>query len=378
MFDTIIVGLGAMGSATLFELAKRGAKVLGLEQFTSPNTNGSTHGESRIIRQAYFEGAFYVPLLLRAYNLWDELERLSGQQLFMPTGGLFFGEETSEVVKGSIRSAQSYNLPHEVLSGKEIRKRFSPIVVPDNFIGLFEKSAGVLAPEKCVSTFRSLATNLGANIHDDEAVTGWETSDSHVEVHTTKNSYKARSLVLTPGAWLPHLSNGLNLPLEVRRLTLFWFEPVEGMHSFQPDRFPIYIGSSPEAWEFYGFPAMNKASTDVKVAFHNRSFPADPNAVDRVVSSHEESAMREVLQRYLPQLNGSLKRTATCLYTLTPDEHFIIDHHPSSKRVVVASCCSGHGFKFASAIGEALACLSMDEMPPIDIAPFNLSRIRAE
>jgi sarcosine oxidase len=376
MFDSIVVGLGAMGSATLFELAKRGLKVLGLEQFTSPNNSGSTHGESRIIRQAYFKGTFYVPLILRAYKLWNELEQLSGQQLFTKTGGLFVGEENSEVVKGSIRSADQYNLPHEILSGKDIRKRFPPILVPDNFKGLFENAAGVLSPEKCVTAFRSLATSNGANIHDNEEVIGWKASDSHVEVHTTKSSYKTRSLVLVPGAWLPQLTNGFDLPLTVQRLTLFWFEPVGGMAPFQPDRFPIYICKTPENLEFYGFPAMDKESSDVKVAFHNISLPTDPNAVNRTVSPDEVDTMREALEKYLPQLNGPLKRTATCLYTTTPDEHFIIDRHPSSKRVVLASCCSGHGFKFSSAIGEALACLAMDEMPPIDMAPFKLNRFQ--
>ena len=372
MFDAIVVGLGAMGSATLFELAKRGANVLGIERFTSPHDFGSTHGESRIIRQAYFEGALYVPLVQHATKLWSELEQLSGQTLFLRTGGLFLGKETCELVRGSIRSVEQYGLPHQVLTGSEIRDRFPPIRANDDFIGLFEPAAGVLLPERCVSVFRSLAIERGAEIHDNEEVLGWDASEGEVEIHMADQSYRARSLVLTPGAWLPSLLHGLDLRLAVQRLTMFWFEPTTGIAPLSPDRFPVYVCEAEEGPIFYGFPALGEPSDGVKVAFHDVSFPTDPNAVDRTVSPEEEEMMRETLRCYLPSLDGRLRRTATCLYTMTPDKQFVIDRHPISNRVILASCCSGHGFKFAPAIGEALACLVLEEDPPIDVSAFKL------
>ena len=374
MYDAIVVGLGAMGSATLFELAKRGKKVLGIEKFCSPHSNGSTHGESRIIRQAYFEGENYVPLVLRAYELWHELEREAGERLLTPTGGLFFGKEDSTIVAGSIRTAKARGLKHEVLDAAEIMRRFPCFQLPPDFVGLYESAAGVLNPEQCVSLLRSFAVRRGAEIRDNQAVLDWNDCGDGVEVRTDVGTIRAKSLVLTPGAWISELSKGLSLPLEVRRLTMFWFAPTSGVELFQPERFPIYICDDPPQRDFYGFPAMNGETGGAKIAFHLVSRAAEPDCVDRNVAQEEVEEMRETVRRFLPTLNGPLLRTATCLYTNTPDRKFIIDRHPLSKRVTVASCCSGHGFKFASAIGETLAHLALDTPPPVDVSGFCLDR----
>jgi sarcosine oxidase len=373
--DALILGLGAMGSATLWTLAKRGLKVAGVERFASPHPHGSTHGESRIIRMAYAEGEFYVPLLRRAYERWAELERDTQESLLLQTGGVFFGPPDSSTVRGSAASAAHHGLPHERLSHAQLKARAPWLRLDDDpsFEGLYEPVAGVLPPERGVAAMLREAQRLGAHLYPHTQALSWEADARGVTLHTSAGPLRASRLILTPGAWLPSLLHGLTLPLEVHRLTMFWFDPPGGVEPFSPDRFPIYIGKTHEGATFYGFPAVNGPEGGVKVAFHNPTLRVHPDAVDREVQPHEVEAMRAALRRYLPSLDGPLRKTATCLYTSTPDERFIMDVHPASPRVVVGSCCSGHGFKFTPAVGEVLACLALGEEPPVPIAPFRLA-----
>jgi sarcosine oxidase len=378
-FDVIVVGLGAMGGAATYQLARRGRRVLGLERYTAAHDKGSSHGRSRIIRQAYMESPAYVPLLLRAYELWAELERESGQRLLTLTGGLMIGPPGSAVVAGSIRSAQEHSLPHEILDAAEIKRRFPPFTPGPDVVALYEQRSGMLDPEASVGAFLDRAARLGATLQFEEPVLAWEAAASgdRVRVTTARATYEAARLVIAPGAWAPELLAELALPLTVERQVLYWFEPRGPAAPFLPDRFPIYIWEVHPDVDFYGFPAQDGPPGGVKVAFYRAGGVASqctPETIDRSVHPAEVERMRECLAACIPSLNGELRAALTCMYTNTPDQHFAIGLHPRRPQVVVASPCSGHGFKFASVVGEILADLAIDGATRHPIGLFDLGR----
>jgi sarcosine oxidase len=371
-FDVIVVGLGGMGSAAAAHASARGKRVLGIEQFQPAHDQGSSHGRSRVIRLAYFEHPAYVPLLRRAYELWRRLESLTGRHLLQITGGLMIGSPDCEVVSGSLRSAREHGLEHELLDAAEIQKRFSPFTPGPGTVALFETEAGVVFPEDAIRAHLDLAADNGAHLHFDERVDDWQVGSSGaIEVRTSHGRYETERLVLAPGPWASSLFKMPSLPLEVEPQQLHWFEPAGGALPFAPDRFPIYIwdlgaggagGAGKESIQFYGFPA--DADGRVKVAFFRSKVKG-------------EEAMREALRPHLPALaEGRLVETVHCKYTLTPDQHFVIGLHPQHPGVVIASPCSGHGYKFASVIGEILADLAIDGATrhPIDL--FDPKRFR--
>lgn len=364
-----------MGSAAAAQLAARGQRVLGLEQFDFAHDRGSSHGASRVIRLAYFEHPSYVPLLLRAYELWTQLEHDTNRSLLTLTGGLMVGRPESEVVSGSLCSAETHGLPYEMLNSAEIRRRFPPLTPADGDVALYETRAGVLRAEASVHAFQERATLHGADLRSRERVLGWlaKPDEGGVVVQTTQETFEARHLVLTPGAWASAMFDLPALPLTVERQVLFWFAPVGGVSIFAPGRFPIYIWDIGNETQFYGFPSIVGPPFGVKVAFFRSS--ADnvvlPDAVNRTVSTEEVEAMRAVLASRLPSVaTGGLVQTVTCLYTLTPDHHFVVGRHPVHSQVTIASPCSGHGFKFASVIGEIIAELAIDGTTRHDISLF--------
>jgi sarcosine oxidase len=377
-FDIIIVGLGAMGSAAASQLAGRGARVLGLERYTPAHQQGSSHGRSRIIRQAYFEHPAYVPLLLRAYELWEQLERDAGRRLLTITGGLMIGSPDSPVVTGSIRSAQEHSLPYEVLDATEISRRFPPFKPASEVVALYETRAGVLDPEECIRAQLEQASRRGATLHFEEPALAWEAASSgdRVRVSTAHSTYEAERLVLAAGAWAPTLLADLGLPLAPERQVLYWFEPAGGVEPFLPDRFPIWIWEVAPDLDLYGFPTQDGPPGGVKVAFYRigEGGTCTPKTIDRVVHPAEIERMRAALAASLPALNGELRATLTCMYTNTPDQHFVIGAHPRHPQVVIASPCSGHGFKFASVIGEILADLALDGATRHPIGLFDVGR----
>jgi sarcosine oxidase len=377
-FDVIIIGLGAMGSAAASHLAERGARVLGLERYTPAHDQGSSHGRSRIIRQAYLEHPAYVPLLLRAYELWERLERDAGRRLLTLTGGLMIGSPDSPVVTGSIRSAQEHNLPYEMLDAAEIRRRFPPFNPGPEVVALYETRAGVLDPEECIRAQLELAARRGATLHFEEPARAWEAapSGSRVRVTTAHGVYEAARLVVAAGAWAPTLLADLGLPLAVERQVLYWFEPLGDAQLFQPDRFPIWIWEVRPGLDLYGFPAQDGPPGGVKVAFYRTGDEGTctPDTIDRSVRSEEIGRMRAALAACMPALNGELRATLTCMYTNTPDQHFVIGAHPRHPQVVIASPCSGHGFKFASVVGEILADLALDGATRHPIGLFDIGR----
>jgi len=362
-FDSIVVGLGGMGSAAAAHLAARGQRVLGLEQFQPAHSQGSSHGRSRVIRLAYFEHPAYVPLLRRAFELWRRLETDTGRRLLQVTGGLMIGTPDSEVVSGSLRSAEEHGLAHEMLDAAGLHRRFPAFTPGPGTVAFHEREAGVLFPEEAIRAHLDVAVDHGAQVHFDEPVADWRiTPAGTVEVTTSRGRYEAGQLVLAPGPWASQVFKLPDLPLTVEPQVLYWFEPSGGPALFLPERFPIYIWDLGDGAQFYGFPADDDGR--VKVAFFR-------------TKNGDEPSLRAALAPSVPALAaGSLVETASCRYTLTPDHHFVIGRHPRHAQVVIASPCSGHGYKFASVVGEILADLAIAGGTRHPIELFSPSRFR--
>ena len=373
-FDVIILGLGAMGSAAAQHIARRGRRVLGLDQFTPPHDRGSSHGGSRIIRQAYFEGPDYIPLVLRAYELWHDLELEAGTRLIHTTGGLVLGHEDRELVRRTIASARQHRIPIEVLGPAELTRRFPAFQPLPDDIGVYEQLAGYLIPEDCIRAQLNSAKSAGAELHFDEKVFSWTPHPGHVEVQTAQGSYIARHLVITAGPWASELLHS-GSPLRVTRQVTAWIQPTGGIDPFLPGRFPIFIAEDPAgSYATYGFPAIDGPRGGIKVAIHGSQVECTPETADRAIHASDIAQIMGGLRQRLPSVNGELIHAKTCLYTMTPDEHFIIGAHPRVPSCTIACGFSGHGFKFAPAVGEILADLSINGSTGHSIAMFSPSR----
>jgi sarcosine oxidase len=369
-YDVGIVGLGAMGSMAALELARRGRKVIGFDRFHPPHAFGSSHGKSRIIREAYFEHPQYVPIVRYAWEKWLALERDSGRALLTPTGGLMIGRPESTLVAGARRSALEHGLPFEELSAAQVRSRFPMFEVGEDEVGIYEERAGVLFPEAAIEAALDLAAQAGAELFFDEPVTMWNAGEA-ITVRSGVRRTSVDRLILSAGAWMAGDLPRTPLGLTTARQTLFWFSPVGDPSLLGPRRMPIFIWEWAPGEMFYGFPDFGDG---VKVAIHHQGEPADPDHLRRTVYPGEADRLRAVLATHAPAFNGPLKEGVACLYTNTDDGDFIIDRHPDDPRVVLASPCSGHGFKFATAIGEVLADLVEEKPPRFDLSPFRLSR----
>ena len=373
-YDVIVLGLGGMGSAAAYHLARRGVRVLGLERFGPAHDQGSSHGDSRIIRQAYYEDPSYVPLLRRAFELWAELEpEVPGGNMSL-TGGLLIGRPDSRIIVGSRRSVQEWSLPHEILSPSDVAERFPTFRLAEDEIALYEPNAGFVRPERTVAAHIDLARRAGATLRFGEIVRGWHADQGGdgVTVTTDAGTVTAGRLVIAPGAWAPQLLPGI--PLVVERQVMYWFDPVGGAESYSPARHPVYIGVNAEGREFYGFPATDGTDAGAKVAFFRQRDECTADTIDRQVRPAEVTEMAEFIRRWLPTLPGRLLRAATCLYTCTPDEHFVVGVHPEHRQVAIACGFSGHGFKFVPVIGEILADLATDGATRHGIGLFDPTR----
>jgi sarcosine oxidase len=376
MYDVIVAGLGGMGSAAAYHLAARGKRVLGLERHTPAHDKGSSHGQSRIIRLAYSEDPSYVPLVRRAYELWERLERETGEDLMTITGGLMIGPPGSKYFEGSKKSAERYDLPHEVLDADELKSRYPVFRPTPDTVALFEERAGFLRPEACVRAHLDRAASLGADLRFVEEIVTWEPTRSGVLVETASGTYEAERMVVSVGAWAPKLLADLGLPLEVTRQLLFWFDPKGGIEPFLPDRFPIFIWEPADGNSFYAIPAHDGPAGGVKVAFFRADGkPANPETIDREVHGEEVEFIRGYLARYIPSLDGEFLSAKTCMYTNTPDEHFVISTHPQHPQVAIAAGFSGHGYKFCSVVGETLADLVTEGETDHPIDLFSPSRL---
>ena len=371
-YDVIVIGLGAMGSAACYHLAGRGARVLGLEKFDIPHGNGSSHGFTRMIRMAYREHPDYVPLVKSAFSLWRELEAESGQKLMQVTGGLYMGPIDGIYVGGALASAKKHTLPFELLDRSTIGRRYPQFEVPDNFVGMLEKNAGFIRPEKAVATHAGLALRRGAELHGQEPVIGWSADESGVEVVTERGSYRADQAIFCGGAWTDRLVRDLGIPLRVSRQVLGWVWPKKP-EAFEFGRIPVWAIDNLDGSNHYGFP-MTADSPGLKVA-HNAAGPTtDPDIVGRSPMPGDEETFRGMLQKRIPDADGPLLSLRICLYTNTPDRYFIVDRHPHHSRVVLACGFSGHGFKFATVIGQILADLTTKGKTEHSIDFLGLSR----
>ena len=370
-YDVIVLGVGGMGSATCFELARRGRRVLGLEQFPLVHDRGSSHGQTRIIRTAYYEHPNYVPLLRRAFERWYELERLRGTHLLTECGCMSLGRPECAVVAGVRESAATHGLSIDVLDPQNLRDRFPQFRFDDSYIGVLEHQAGFLYVEECVRAHIEAARACGATIHAEEPVLSWHANGNAITVTTSKGIHHAAKLVITAGPWAMQLLAQYGTNLRVMRQTLLWFSTTDD-RAFQRDRFPIYLAESPEG-QFYGLPVIDGFGH--KVARHYGAPElTTPDQIDRQPQADDEVPVRAFLNAHLPQVNGPLRKAQTCIYTLTPDRHFIIDVHPEFPKVAFAAGFSGHGFKFASVVGEVLADLADEGKTKLPIEMFWLGR----
>jgi sarcosine oxidase len=386
-FDTIVVGLGAMGSAAVYQLAKRGNKALGLDRFSPPHDNGASHGESRIIRQAIGEGEEYVPLVLRSYELWREIEKTTGSELLTITGGLTLESRNNEAVMHgrrdfldqAIRCAAKFDIRHEILETADIRKRYPQFAVTDER-AYFEYETGFLRPELCIDAQLRLARKHGAVVQTNETVVSVESrADSGVTVKTSHGTYYAEKVIITAGPWIARFLPPAYAQLfKVYRQVMYWFDIREDCRSaFEPPGFPIFIWIFARGSEFgfYGFPTLDGKT--IKVATEQFTAITDPDYVQRAVSMEEEQAMyKDYVQGRLPGISDQCVAAASCLYTVTPDSNFVIDVHPDNERIIIASPCSGHGFKHSAAIGEALAEQVIDGRSKIDLSSFSMKRFK--
>jgi sarcosine oxidase len=386
-FETIVLGLGAMGSSTACHLARRGNRVLGIDRFSPPHAFGSTHGDTRITRLAIGEGEHYTPLALRSHELWRELERETGASLMTCNGGIVISSAAKTSINhvenffaNTVAAARRFGIEHELLDAPAIRRRFPAFNIADDEYGYFEPSAGFVRPEACVAAHLAVAQGLGATLRCDEIVRGFDISDGAVTVTTEKGAYRADRLIVTAGAWLPGLvGSEVARHFTVYRQTLFWFDVAGPLTPFLPENFPIFIWELQDRKQgIYGFPAIDGASGGVKIGAEHYDATTSAEAIDRAVKQVEIDLMRErFVAPFLPGLGNRCVRSAVCLYTVTPDFGFVIDRHPASERVLIASPCSGHGFKHSAAIGEALAQIVVDGESRLDLSSFRLDRFSA-
>ncbi len=372
-YDVIIAGLGAMGSATAYHLAARGRRVLGLDRFAPGHAMGSSHGDSRIIREMYFEHPLYVPLVQRAYELWTALERDAGAPLMTLNGGLMIGPPDGMLVRGTLRSAAEHRLPCELLEPREVAARFPAFDLAEGLVAVHDPRAGYLRPQACVDAHLGLAARHGAELRHEEPVLAWEADGDGVRVRTAGGSYTAGRLVLTAGAWMRELLPEVDLPLSVERQVVWWFDPSAADGRYDPAQCPIYAWEHTEGFIGYGFPRLERG---MKAALmHQGELSPHPDGVRRTIGADEVEPLRAALGQMLPGVaTAPVRESAVCLFTNTPDADFAIGFHPIHPQVLVSSPCSGHGFKFASAIGELHADLLTEGHSRFDLAPFRLDR----
>lgn len=381
--ECVVLGLGAMGSAAAFQLARRGRDVLAIDQFSPPHIFGSSNGETRITRCAIGEAPYYSPLALRSHEIWREIEAETGDSLLTVTGGLILSSpdrtarlHVDDFFANTLAAARRFSIAHELLDTREIRRRFPQFLIREGEQGYFELGAGFLRPEACVAAQLQLAKRFGAEIRTNERALGFEPLADEVLVHTVRQTIRTKKLILCAGPWLPQLIGPhYSAPFRILRQVLFWFG-VEDVRAYGAGRCPVYI------WELrgpdqaiYGFPAIDGPSGGIKIATQQYENTTTPDSVERDVSPAEIAAMHRLIWPFFAGLTGQCIKAVTCLYTQTPDSGFVICPHPDSDRVIIASPCSGHGFKHSAAIGELLADIATGARPRIDLSPFSLFRL---
>jgi sarcosine oxidase len=372
-YDVIVIGVGGMGSAACYHIARRGRSVLGLEQFNIPHDLGSSHGVNRIIRLAYAEDPRYVPLLRRAYELWRGLEERAGERLLVITGGVDAGAEDSATITGCLRSCREHNLPHEQLDAASLGRRFPGYRLPKEMIAVYQPDGGFVMSERAIVAHVTAAQSLGADIRACERVTGWAVEGGGVEVLTDRGRYQADRLVITAGPWAGKAVPALAPLLTPERQALIWTQPLRPEY-FRLGAFPVFNMEAPEG-RFYGFPVYGIPGFKFG-RYHHLLQRADPDDMDRNCHREDEEILRQGIRRYFPDADGPTMSLKTCLFTNTGDEHFILDLHPEFPEVSLAAGFSGHGFKFCSVVGEIMADFAIEGGCERDLSLFRLGGLR--
>ena len=350
-----VIGGGVMGAATSWRLAKRGVDVVCFDRHSPPHALGSSHGESRIIRSAYFEGSYYVPLLQEVFPMWRELETLSGMRLLTMTGALYIGQPSAEAVVGAEASAKAHGLDVEMLDAAAVHRRYPGHVLRDDEVAVLDRQAGFLNPEGVVTAMLRLAPDVRRD---------------HRIGSVEKLLAEFDSVVVAAGPWTPELLDWM--PLRIERQVHAWFSISRDADWFSPDRFPVFIRQSEQFGDVYGFPTLDGVS--VKVGRHHAGDFTDPDHIRRRVDEGDVDPLRLMTATFMRGVSGHVTRTITCMYSNTPDHDFVIDFSPHDKRVLVLSPCSGHGFKFAPVIGDIAADLVCDGKTKRDISRFSAAR----
>lgn len=385
--DVIVIGLGAMGSAACYQLAKRGASVIGIDRYSPPHSLGSTHGDTRVTRQAIGEGEHFVPFALRSYEIWREIESRTGGDLLTVTGGLIMSDSSgghelhgnTDFIETTIGAAIKFGIEHRVISAQEITEIFPQFICSGNEFGYFENEMGFLRPELCVETQLKLAKELGATLELNERVTRIDDTGVGVNVVTTDGTYSAGKVIVSAGPWVGEFIEDVpNDLFKVYRQVLHWFDVSDAYEKYTPGNFPVFIWKFGR-WKddyFYGFPAIDGAAGGVKVATETFLAPTSPDSADRQVSPKEQAAMfRNYVEGRLRGVGDRCIRSTVCLYTVTPDSNFVVDR--LDENIILASPCSGHGFKHSAAIGETLAELALTGSSTLDISRFSLKQYAA-
>jgi sarcosine oxidase len=368
----IVVGVGGIGSAAVYQLARRGKRVLGLEQFDIPHDQGSSHGVNRIFRLAYYEDPSYVPLMRRALELWRELEGSGGEQLVYVTGSIDAGPAEGEVFSGSLESCRIHGLEHEVLDDRELATRFPGYRLPPGFRAVFQRDGGFVLSERAIVAHVLAAVAAGAEVRAREAVRAWlPTAAGGVRVESDRGTYEAGAVVVTAGAWAAHLIPALATLAVPERQVLGWFQPLRP-ELFTTERFPVFNLEVDEG-RYYGFPVFGIPGFKIG-RYHHRHEVADPGRLDRSITGDDETVLRSAVSRYFPDADGATMALKACMFTNSPDEHFVVDTVPGYPQAYVAAGFSGHGYKFASAVGEIMADLAIDGETGHDLSLFRLAR----
>ena len=370
-FDVIVIGVGGFGSGAFYHLAKRGARVLGLDQFGIAHDRGSSHGETRIIRKAYFEHPNYVPLAKEAYELWRDLEAETAKELMRLSGVLLAGPPTGQAVSGAKTSASQHGLLLEEFTAKDATNRFPGLDFDEEFSVVYEPDAGYLHVEKCVEAHITAAQKCGAILKTQETVLDWSSDNQTVKVRTDRNHYEAAGLVITAGPWALKMLGALSLPLKVLRKPVFWAKVNEKLQKTIPS-WPCFLFELPEG-VFYGLPGLDGLS--LKLAEHTGGQVLDdPQNATREILAEDRQAIEGFIRQCVPAARPVFQNHSVCFYTMTPDQHFIVDRHPATENVVFGAGFSGHGFKFTSVIGKALAEMILDGSTSLPVGFLSLSR----
>ena len=375
MYDCIVIGLGGMGSASLFELSSKGQNVLGIEQFDIGHDKGSSHGLSRIIRLAYWEGIEYVPLVLRAHDRWIELEKTYNEKLLNITGALDIGLESSETISGSLKACREFDIPHEIFTSTELSKKFPAYLLPEEYSSVFQKDGGFLVPESCINLYVNESINNGADVKQNCKVLGWESDGNIVTVSTSDGNFKTKKLVITAGAWTGILQDEMSRFLTPERQVVSWFKP-ESPEYYNSDQFPVFNMEVPEG-RYYGFPIHHYEGIKIGRYGHLKE-NINPDSISREITDLDIATLRVPMEKYFQPTNPEPLFSQVCMFTNTPDEHFVLDYLPGNDSVFIASGFSGHGFKFASVIGELISDLMVDGGTEFDLGLFSLDRFNSK